>query len=90
VVVATRAAMACMPEAQDGINCVLVDRLEDMVPVLHALYEDEGRRKRLGNAARQTFLAAYTREVQQERFNRFLEACMRLSEPGAHLETTAS
>ena len=74
VVVATRAAMACMPEARDGENCVLVDHLDEMASVLHALYHDAARRQRLGDAARQTFLDAFTREAMQPRFDRFLAA----------------
>jgi hypothetical protein len=81
VVVATRAAMACMPEARDGENCVLVDDLDEMASVLHALYHDDARRQRLGDAARQTFLDVFTREAMQPRFDRFLENCLSTAVP---------
>ncbi|NBC18949.1 MAG: glycosyltransferase [Bacteroidetes bacterium] len=81
VVVATRAAMACMPEARDGENCVLVDDLDEMASVLHALYHDSARRQCLGDAARQTFLDAFTREAMQPRFDRFLANCLSTAVP---------
>jgi glycosyltransferase involved in cell wall biosynthesis len=61
VVVATRAAVACYPEARDRENCRLVDRLEDMVPVITELLAAPGERSRLGRAARATFEKQFTR-----------------------------
>lgn len=60
VVVATRASVACFPEAVDGANCRLVDTLEDMVPVVKALLADPVERVRLGTAARHAFDECFT------------------------------
>ncbi len=61
VVVATKAAVACYPEARDRENCRLVDKLEDMVTVIPQLAADHGERTRLGRAARATFEKQFTR-----------------------------
>jgi glycosyltransferase involved in cell wall biosynthesis len=60
VVVATRASVACYPEARDRENCRLVDRLEDMISVIPELMADHGERSRLGRAARATFEKQFT------------------------------
>jgi glycosyltransferase involved in cell wall biosynthesis len=60
VVVATRAAVACYPEARDRENCRLVNRLEDMISVIPELMADHGERSRLGRAARATFEKQFT------------------------------
>lgn len=74
VLVATQASMACLPELRAGENSMLVARLEDMAGVIHSLLDDSIRRRRLGDAARGTFLEAFTREAQQPRFDVFLRA----------------
>jgi len=60
-VVSTKAAVACYPEAKDGENCRLVERLEEMIPVISQLVSDPAERTRLGRAARATFEKQFTR-----------------------------
>jgi glycosyltransferase involved in cell wall biosynthesis len=74
VVVATRAAVACYPEARDRENCRLVDRLEDMVPVITELLADPGERSRLGRAARATFEKHFTRAALLPKYVEVLSA----------------
>lgn len=74
VVVATRAAVACLPEVRDGENCVLVEELTDMAGRIVSLCNNETR-KRLGDAARETLLEAFTREAMQARFEAYVEEC---------------
>lgn len=61
VVVAVRAGISGYPEAQDGVNCRLVDRLEEMAAVIQELMADPHQRVRLGRAARETFEKSFTR-----------------------------
>jgi glycosyltransferase involved in cell wall biosynthesis len=61
VVLATRAAVACYPEARDGENCRLVDKLEDMAEAIPELMQRQDERRRLGRAARVTFERCFTR-----------------------------
>ena len=68
VVVATKAAVACYPEARDGENCRLVDHLEDMVQVIPKLVQDQEERARLGRAARATFEQYFTRAALLPRY----------------------
>ena len=72
VVVATRASVACYPEAVDGVNCRIVDRLEDMISVIPELMDDPVRRRRLGVAARATFESHFTRPALSTRFQEVL------------------
>jgi hypothetical protein len=74
VVVATRAAVACYPEARDRENCRLVDRLEDIVSVIPELMADHGERSRLGRAARATFEKQFTRTSLLPRYGEVLGA----------------
>ena len=74
VVVATRAAVACYPEARDRENCRLVDRLEDMISVIPELMADHGERSRLGRAARATFEKQFTRTSLLPRYDEVLGA----------------
>lgn len=73
-VVATRAAVACYPEARDGENCRLVDRLEDMIPVTKQLMADCSERSRLGHAARATFERQFTRAALLPRYRKVLDS----------------
>ena len=68
VVVATKAAVACYPEARDGENCRLVDHLEDMAQLIPQLLQNQGERIRLGNAARATFEQSFTRAALLPRY----------------------
>lgn len=68
VVVATKAAVACYPEAHDGENCRLVDRLEDMATIIPELLRDTAERVRLGLAAKATFESCFTRKALISRY----------------------
>ncbi len=68
VVVATKAAVACYPEARDGENCRLVADLEDMAQVLAQLAKTPQERQRLGRAARATFDRCFTRKALLPRY----------------------
>jgi glycosyltransferase involved in cell wall biosynthesis len=68
VVVATKAAVACHPEARDGENCRLVDQLKDMAEVIPQLLQNKTERVRLGNAARATFEHYFTRAALLPRY----------------------
>lgn len=69
VLVAVRAGVACYPEAEDGVNCRLVDKLEDMAPVISELAADVEQRFRLGQAAKQTFEKYFTRPALLPRYS---------------------
>jgi glycosyltransferase involved in cell wall biosynthesis len=73
VVIAARAGIAGFPEAQDGVNCRLVERLEEMPAVIRELSQDSEQRVRLGRAARQTFESCFTREALLSRYQVVLE-----------------
>jgi glycosyltransferase involved in cell wall biosynthesis len=74
VVVSTRAAAACYPEARNRENCRLVDRLEDMITVIPELVADPAERLRLGRAARETFEKHFTRTALLPRYEAVLKA----------------
>ncbi len=74
VVVAVKASVACFPEVRDGDNCRLVNRLDDMAPVIRELLEDAGQRRRLGLRARQTFERVFTRPALLPRYAETLAA----------------
>ncbi len=69
-VVACKAGVSCYPEARDGVNCVLVDRVEDTAPAIRTLLARPDERRRLGEAARTTFAEAFTRQALVERYSR--------------------
>lgn len=74
VVVAVRAGVAGYPEAQDGVNCRLVDRIEDMARVIQELMADTDQRVRLGRAARDTFEQKFTRPGLLPHYQQLLES----------------
>lgn len=74
VVLATRAAVACYPEARDGENCRLVNRLEEMGPIILELLPDVGERSRLGLAAKATFEKHFTRDALRPRYANVLNS----------------
>jgi glycosyltransferase involved in cell wall biosynthesis len=74
VVVSMRSAVAGFPELRDGENCRLVDRLEDMAPVIDDLMQRAGERLRLGTAARATFERHFTREAVRPRYQAVLDS----------------
>ncbi len=78
VLLATRAAVAGLPEARHEENCMLADRLEEMGPHLLRVYKDSALRKRLGDQARATFEQSYTQPAVQPSFDQFLEALVQL------------
>lgn len=67
-VVSTRAAIACFPEAVDGENCRLVDKLGQMAGVIRDLLHNPRERERLGRAARRAFEACFTRSALLPRY----------------------
>ncbi len=73
VVVTTRAASACYPEVRDRENARLVDKLEDMAPVITQLLADPGERVRLGRAARLTLEQCFTRKSLLPRYAKVLK-----------------
>ena len=79
VVVAARPGIAGYPEAQDGLNCRLVDRLEEMAPVISELLADPAQRLRLGRAARETFMDSFTRPGLLPRYQTLIERVTRSS-----------
>jgi glycosyltransferase involved in cell wall biosynthesis len=78
VVVATKASVACYPEARDGENCRLVERLEDMVSVIPYLMADHAERTRLGRAARATFEKQFTRASLLPRYAAVISSLTRV------------
>ncbi|MCI0395814.1 MAG: glycosyltransferase [Chloroflexi bacterium] len=74
VVVAVRAGVAGFPEAEDGVNCRLVERLEEMAGVIRELAADPDQRLRLGRAARQTFDSHFTRAALLPRYEQVIKA----------------
>jgi len=77
VLVSTRAAAACLPEVRSEANCVLVDDLQSMSYAIARLLCDKLRRAELARAGRATFLAHFTREAVQPRFDEFMDQFMR-------------
>jgi len=74
VVVAVRAGVSCHPEAQDGINCRLIDCLEQMPAVIAELVDDADQRFRLGTAAKKTFETCFVRSALLPRYAAVLES----------------
>lgn len=68
VVVAVRASVAGFPEAVDGENCRLVERLDQMAGVIKELIDDPAERERLGKTARDTFDKSFTRRSLLPRY----------------------
>ncbi|MEM8961424.1 MAG: glycosyltransferase [Acidobacteriota bacterium] len=81
VLVSTRAAVACLPEIEDGRNAVLVDTLDAMRAELDSLAESTDRRHELAEAGWRTFLDAYTHEALRPRIETFFRTV--LDENGA-------
>jgi glycosyltransferase involved in cell wall biosynthesis len=73
-VVAMRAAVSCFPEVVSDKNCLLVDDLEQMPTNINYLLKDAARRKKLGEAARQTFQTHFTRQALLPKFRRVVES----------------
>jgi glycosyltransferase involved in cell wall biosynthesis len=71
-VVATKAAVACYPEARDGENCRLAGTLEEMISIIPQLAADHAGRARLGKAARATFEKQFTRAALLPRYGEVL------------------
>jgi glycosyltransferase involved in cell wall biosynthesis len=90
VIVATKAAAACLPELCDGENCCLVDDLGAMTHALRTLVDDEPLRRRLGDAGRATFLQHFTRKALQPRFDRFIHEVVASAFPDAGLQSARS
>jgi glycosyltransferase involved in cell wall biosynthesis len=68
VVVAVRASVAGFPEAIDGQNCRLVERLDQMAEAVRELIDNPAERERLGRAARETFERSFTRHSLLPRY----------------------
>lgn len=68
VVVATRASVACFPEARDGENCRLVSQLADMAGIILELRRDREQRIKLAENARRTFEQSFTRSALLPRY----------------------
>jgi glycosyltransferase involved in cell wall biosynthesis len=84
VVIAVRAAVAGFPEVRDGVNCRLVDRLDQMGSVIRELMNDEPQRRRIGQAARRTFDESFTRQALLPRYEAIIESAL-ASSPHAML-----
>jgi glycosyltransferase involved in cell wall biosynthesis len=67
-VVAVRASVAGFPEAIDGRNCRLVERLDQMAGAVEELIDNAAERERLGRAARETFEKCFTRRSLLPRY----------------------
>lgn len=76
VLVSTCSAAACMPELVHGKNCILVDDLASMADAVVSLCRDDGRRSELARNGRSTFVASFTREAVQPKFDAFLESVL--------------
>ena len=79
VIVAIRAGIAGFPEAIDGENCRLVDRIDEMGPVIKELLHDSAQRERLGKAARRTFDSCFTRYTLLPRYETVIDGVSRLA-----------
>jgi glycosyltransferase involved in cell wall biosynthesis len=73
VVVAVRASVACFPEAEDGVNCRLVSRLEEMPGVISQLLHNSDERERLGRSARTTFEQSFSKKASHNRLQAAIE-----------------
>ncbi|HWQ90720.1 MAG TPA: glycosyltransferase family 4 protein [Clostridia bacterium] len=73
VVVATRASVACYPEAVDGQNCRLVDGLSQMADAIDELSRNPEFRQKLGRHARATFEACFTRPSVLPKYQALLQ-----------------
>lgn len=71
--VAMRATAACFNELRDGENCLLVSGFREMAHAIRQLLSDDDLRRRIADEGRKTFLACFTREGLQPRFDQFLE-----------------
>jgi glycosyltransferase involved in cell wall biosynthesis len=87
VLVAVRAAVAGSPEARDGFNCRLVERLDEMASVIDELRRDRAQRQRLALAARQTYEAEFVREAILPRYSAVLDFAIAKSEHGNRQQT---
>lgn len=74
VVVATRAAVQCYPEAINGVNCRLVDELSEMPAAIAELVAHPQLREQLGRAARETFERYFVREQLLPRYSAAIAA----------------
>jgi glycosyltransferase involved in cell wall biosynthesis len=70
--VAMRTTAACLDELRDGENCLLVSDFGEMAQAIRRLLHDDALRRRIADEGRKTFLACFTREGLQPRFDRFL------------------
>ena len=68
VIVAVSAGVACFPELEDGVNCRLVARVDDMAPVILELLGDIAQRRALGNGAAATYDRSFTIEALRSRY----------------------
>lgn len=71
--VAMRATAACLDELRDGENCLLVNDFGEMARAIRQLLDEDAFRRRIADEGRKTFLASFTREGLQPRFNQFLQ-----------------
>jgi glycosyltransferase involved in cell wall biosynthesis len=74
VVVAVRAGVACYPEAQDGVNCRLVENVEQMPGAIAELAGDPDQRFRLATAAKTTFETCFVRKALLPRYAEVLNS----------------
>lgn len=70
--VAMRSTAACLPELHDGENCLLVNDFGEMAQAIRQLLDDDTLRRRIADEGHKTFLACFTREGLQPRFDQFL------------------
>jgi glycosyltransferase involved in cell wall biosynthesis len=83
VVVAVRAAVACYPEAEDQVNCRLVEKVEQLPGVIADLADDPDQRFRLGCGAKKTFETCFVRKALLPRYSAVLES-LSANKPEGH------
>jgi glycosyltransferase involved in cell wall biosynthesis len=71
--VAVKDSVACFPELHDKDNCLLASDLNDMANEIIDLLSKHEQRRQIAERGRETFLAHFTREAVQPRFDSLLK-----------------
>jgi glycosyltransferase involved in cell wall biosynthesis len=71
--VAVEAGVACFPELYHGENCMLASDLRDMAHKVIGLLASHNTRRETAERGRETFLAHFTREAVQPKFDSLLD-----------------
>lgn len=73
VLVAVRDGVACLGELRNGENCVLVDSVDELAPLLDRLLDDRAERLRLARQGLATLRRRFTRQALLPLLHEFLQ-----------------